>query len=570
MKLPGLLYSDGIRKHKQVKFKGLDHTIMAEDSALYDMRNLSSDDYPLLSVRPKRHLVRKVGKPNGLFYWKGLMWVDGTDLYFEGKAVGHVTDSRKTFGALGPYIVILPDSLCFNVESGEIDKFHKKWTTESMSVMIRFTSANALFKDDDAYVNNNTEAAFKVMANQLVTYSAGVNLAPDFSAIFNVGDKVRFTFSDGRTRDASIKGFSRGIAPVNGKDAYGNDLYYCYSKIIFEEGTFEGCRSETPIVVERRAPELRYLCEDGNRLWGCDGDTIYASKLGDPFNWDTYEMLETDSWTLTPASSGEFTGCINYEGYPTFFKEDRLYRVYGQLPSTFSVVDSPCLGVAPGCGDTLAMAWGSVFYLGTNGPMVYTGSLPRPMGQELGSTRFVNGCGGSDGLKYYASLADPSGAHKLYVYDVQKGLWHIEDDLEVVHFCRVDGDLYCLDAEGNIWILGMAKAVPKTATEEDPILWMAEFSDFTHDDPNQKGVVKLQLRVGLDPGSEMTVSIQFDSDGTWRNVRTLTGTGMKRSWYLPIIPRRCDHYRIRLEGKGRAIIYSLVRESYSGSERSAK
>ena len=42
--------------------------------------------------------------------------------------------------------------------------------------------------------------------------------------------------------------------------------------------------------------------------------------------------------------------------------------------------------------------------------------------------------------------------------------------------------------------------------------------------------------------------------------------GEKRSYYLPIIPRRGDHYRMKIVGKGGCRIYSLVREYYSGSE----
>ena len=84
-------------------------------------------------------------------------------------------------------------------------------------------------------------------------------------------------------------------------------------------------------------------------------------------------------------------------------------------------------------------------------------------------------------------------------------------------------------------------------------------------DPNRKGSTKLQLRIEADAGAQVTVLIQFDSDGVWHTVQVLE-TETKKSFYLPIIPRRSDHFRLRLEGRGGWRLYSLVRESYSGSE----
>lgn len=48
MKLPSIVYQDGIRKGTQVKFGGLNHNLGAGDGELWDMRNLTSDYYPCL------------------------------------------------------------------------------------------------------------------------------------------------------------------------------------------------------------------------------------------------------------------------------------------------------------------------------------------------------------------------------------------------------------------------------------------------------------------------------------------------------------------------------------------
>ena len=83
--------------------------------------------------------------------------------------------------------------------------------------------------------------------------------------------------------------------------------------------------------------------------------------------------------------------------------------------------------------------------------------------------------------------------------------------------------------------------------------------------PEKKGIGKLLLRLELDEDASVQIDMQFDSDGVWRTVKTLQ-TEVKRSYYLPIIPRRCDHFRIRMTGNGGCRLYSLVREVYNGSE----
>ena len=51
MRLPSMVYADGIGKAVQTAFGGYNHTRQARDGELYDMRNLTGDFPGLLATR---------------------------------------------------------------------------------------------------------------------------------------------------------------------------------------------------------------------------------------------------------------------------------------------------------------------------------------------------------------------------------------------------------------------------------------------------------------------------------------------------------------------------------------
>ena len=91
------------------------------------------------------------------------------------------------------------------------------------------------------------------------------------------------------------------------------------------------------VTLKRQVPDMDYLCVNENRLWGCKGKTIFASKLGDPFNFYVFDGLPTDSWSVDDLSEGDFTGCATYLGFPIFFKERSIAKVYGTHPSNYQL-----------------------------------------------------------------------------------------------------------------------------------------------------------------------------------------------------------------------------------------
>lgn len=85
---------------------------------------------------------------------------------------------------------------------------------------------------------------------------------------------------------------------------------------------------EAAVTISRTVPEMDFVVESGNRLWGCrygmtDGEAvneIYASKLGDFRNWRCFEGLSTDSYAAARGSDGAFTGAGELSGEPNILQ----------------------------------------------------------------------------------------------------------------------------------------------------------------------------------------------------------------------------------------------------------
>lgn len=519
-------YSDGIKQDTQTTFKGFDARLSACDGAIRDMRNMSGDEYPVASTRTGRKTLLGFGSPNGIFCRDGLYYAasDGFYSFGDGESVklGTLSDSKKRFASLGAYIVILPDKAYYNRLTGEFGSLEAEW------------SGTASFTD-------GTFAGEAAEACRIVTTGAAFP--------FNVGDAVTISGADNDANNMTI--IIREIS--DDKKSLG-----------FYEHSFDNAGAQN-LTLKRSVPDMDFIFENDNRLWGCRGDEIYASKPGDIFNWNVFDGLASDSYAVTVGSGGDFTAGISYLGYPIFFKEDKVYKVYGSKPSDYQVMSSASMGVASGSDRSLAIAGEVLYYHSRAGIMAYSGGVPQCVSSVFGSAVYTDAVGGSDGIRYYVSLLGSDGVRMLMCYDTKSNQWFKEDELTVIGFCTDESRLIALSEKisGNERS-GALVALRGEAPDEGNFSSMCEFADFIEDSPNKKSTAKLLLRVELDSGSTLTVQFSSD-DGEYTNVRTLTAPE-KRSYYLPIMIRRCDHFRIRLKGVGGWRLYSLTREYSEGSQ----
>jgi hypothetical protein len=327
---------------------------------------------------------------------------------------------------------------------------------------------------------------------------------------------------------------------------------------------------ETPITVERKMPDMDFVIESGNRLWGCRyGESngvmvneIYCSKLGDFKNWECYAGISSDSWRATVGSDGAFTGAVSFLGSPIFFKENCMHKVYGDFPSTFRIQSTTCRGVQKGCERSIATVNETLFYKSRGAVCGYDGSLPQEISADLGNASYSEAVGGGLSNKYYVSMKDSAGDYHLFVYDVAKGLWHREDDTQAVQFCEHRGDLFYIDRADD-----QIKSVKGAGLPYDELIrWEAITGVLGTDTPGKKYISKIEMRMSLAHGSRVLIFIEYDSCGEWELVSTLVGDNLS-TFTIPIRPRRSDHLRLKISGYGEAKVFSLFKTIEEGSSR---
>ena len=100
---------------------------------------------------------------------------------------------------------------------------------------------------------------------------------------------------------------------------------------------------------------------------------------------------------------------------------------------------------------------------------------------------------------------------------------------------------------------------------EAGIEWSVQFAPFYETIEGQKSYSRIVLRLELLQGSHIAIDIKTDG-GAWREAGKVVG---KRDGIVPVnIPiNRCDKFEIRIRGKGKCTIHTMVREFFVGGEK---
>ena len=606
MKLPELNELPTTRTMIDV-FRGYNHNLRISEGEFYDMKNLTSSDYPVLSPRPRRGVYKiptggadRIYQPQGLIFKDELYYVDietlgksdGARLYWDGLWVEGLTLSSeawmcpKTLVSMGAYIIIMPDKKYYNTNDktyGDIEATFKA-QGEVKFDLCRSANGDEVNASPSPSAPTNpsnldlwidTSGETHTLKQYSETNKMWVAVPTSYIKISCNGIDELFNEGDGVTISYV---YAEGLGDLNGTmviQGKGNG-WITVIGICNKTATQQVDALLPPLTIERKMPKLDFVIESGNRLWGCrygkanNGQVvneIYASKLGDFKNWNCFDGISTDSYVASVGTDGQFTGAITHLGYPIFFKENCMHKVYGNYPANFQIQTTTCRGVQRGSEKSLAIVNEVLYYKSQTSICAYDGSLPVEVSSALGDVRYQDAVGGSLGNKYYVSMAetdysDAVPPRPLFVYDTKKGLWHKEDNPQISMFCSSGKDLYFVEVNEIKSVLGLAEV--SMEMEKTP-KWSAETGIIGTDSPDKKYISRLDVRLSIKIGARVYFYIQYDSSGEWEHICTMTGRTLK-SVPVSIRPQRCDHLRLRIDGDGETKIFSICKTIEQGSD----
>lgn len=596
-------YLDEVTRYREMTntFGGYNHQLSCQEGQFYDMENMTSQYYPIMSPRSPRGIVKKFSNPQGLLDKEAIMWIDNGKLYKDGKevALSGVTLSQngeKSMEKMGAYVIIMPDKVWYNASSGACG-YMEATCTIPKGEEIRFQNCDSKgtpieIKDSEYYAENDPEDGDYMVSDSdgtsgLKIYSSTTkswtNASPyvqicatGIGKQFEKGDgvKITITMEDGVWHDAFLD-----ITNIFVNDE--GDEKHSINTTILEKtedsitivGIVKTLRSTEPkytdatLLVERKVPDMEFITECNNRLWGCskDGRELFACKLGDVKNWNVFAGISTDSWTATIGSDGKFTGATTYLGYPIFFKEDSLIKVSISGTGAHQTKETKCRGVQRGSEQSLAILNETLYYKSSTGICVYNGSLPVGISDDMGEVRYSDASAGTIGDRYYISMKDKNGNPSMFVYDTKNGIWCREDDTDALAFCKHEDDLYYIDAS-DYNMKSVRGTTPYELKEtEGRVGWFAESGNIGYSSPDNKYIARINLRISLELGTNVDFYIQYDSDGQWEHKFNMSGKGT-RTFTVPIIPKRCDHFKYKIVGKGGCKIHSITKTLEQGSD----
>ncbi len=586
MKLPNILQT---RKYKREisNFGGLNTTNNYYEGEIKECSGISHRNFPFLTQPFSLVNDGFYKSPQGIAFSEKECIADGGVFYYGGEKVGNVAPGDKEIVVMGNMILIFPDKLCYNTETKVFESLEAEYIFEDTTVSF---STNSISVPKEKWITEICEEELEFYEDEkLSVYSSAEISGADivlgkyenvFASEILPGTIIRDRCTNLQYRKilSSVKGEDEKYtvrtqlytvrnehknAFLSIRKGDGIEISGCENeannkilvvkdveeaKLVFENEALSEATETVKITIKRKIPDFSCVCVHNNRLWGCEGNTIYGSKLGDPYNFFVYKMLSTDSYSVSANSREAFNACVSYGNYCIFFKSDSVFKLYGDKPSNFQLVESIGRGIEAHGKNSIVNIGSEIFYSGIGGVYSFYGGLPNLISGKIENVKMENSCGGTDGKMYYLACDTPDG-RKLFVYDIKKSLWSVYGNTKIKRFSYHNGILYAID-ENGLYHFSDEEALGDE--------WFVIFHPFREGYHLKKKYTKMWVAAELFENAWIKAEIKRDN-GAWEQIMLRYGKN-KEHITIPIGVGKCHEITLRISGRGKSNILSIVRE----------
>lgn len=613
--------------------------VSSKNSSLFmefkDTKNVSLDDYPAVRTRNKRMRMLKSTDlcSNILASDEGIIRYESDGFLHLGKrAVEIVVDNSKRnkrkLVDFGNRLIILPDKLVVNKSDLSVTRMENlrisgsALSAESFDgyTLKKVAMNTSVAPSGRNFANINADGVVTILPKEITDkelQKKGESGLEEFFGKFSVGDTLEMM--------AEVSSLYMVTQIESGHTEYFGDrivtftqIYSTYTKIS-RPGIGEGfkvddwvkitsadCdvlnssfkileRDNDSIVinceiskslnatgyisVKRSLPaDMDFMITSQNRLWGCNSENnmIYASRLGDPTNWQAYgDGIASDSYWVEVASEGDFSGAVEYSGAVVFFKENAVHRIYGSKPTNYSLSTYLDYGVKKGSEGSVCVVNDILMYLSPLGVCKYVpGNEAVVISKDaFGDKKYTKGYASKHKEKYVICLEGDEGS-EVMVYDTVCSQWIKEDEEHFdtavnyrgVMYYSYFGSAYLAlfeEGDGNLLEIEAKEDESKELLRENEVEFELLSGDLYASYAEHKYIQKIEVITEVEEG-ELSVFVSKDFK-PFEKIFTKYAS-LKSGFNIPLYPGRCQSFRIKLCGKGKVYLYDITITTEEGSE----
>ena len=298
-----------------------------------------------------------------------------------------------------------------------------------------------------------------------------------------------------------------------------------------------------------------------NRVMVAFNKTVQICYEGNPFNWDTFYVEGSEQGSYLPneaacqeiplTTGGRFTACCYYKDRPLLFKNNEMYALYGSWTpySLVKIADVGCVSMK-----SISMVSNNLYFLSTQGVMVYSGGLPNLISDNIvGENLFLGGINTCSDFRFYY-IND-------YVFDSYTNCWgKTESELKpLISSANTAYFLSRRDPSSSVLAGSFVLVDDNSPTINSllPIDWWFITKKFHEYEPQNKLYTGINLRVLAK--QSVSIKVEVSCDGGDFMMVANQNLEKDRSEVINVKLAPCEAIQIKVSGSGRVVVPYLER-----------